>query len=119
MNLLCSSVARSLAIAVVFITWGLQASAGQQSANPSPPTMNPLDPIELLSSSGYTVTKLGDGFWQVLELKLRSKNLKSPDAILARSSDNKSLRVRILIGVLRNDAGEDELKMKLVDVNKT
>jgi TonB family protein len=104
---------------LVLIASGLVASARQQPPNQSPPgSVNPFDPVELLSSSGYEARRLGDGFWEVLDLKIRPKNLKSIDAVLARSSDNKNVRVRVFIGVCRSQADEDELKTKLVDLNR-
>jgi TonB family protein len=102
----------------LFATGSVLSAHGQQKEQTPPRLINSLNLVQLLSSSGYKPIQIRDGFWEILELKYRAKNLKTLGATLQWSADNQTVRISVPIGVRNESSDDEEFKSKLADLNK-
>ena len=77
-----------------------------------------IDVTALLTEAGYKYVEVRNGLWKVPDIPYRGKNLRKLIIFLEPNAYNKTLRVSIRLGFLKDEAETTALKAKLDDLRK-
>lgn len=100
---------------VLLSTTATSVGLAQSSQQESAPAINV---AALLTEAGYKYVEVREGLWKVPDIPYRGKNLRKLIIFLEPNSYNKTLRISIRLGFLKNEAETTALKAKLDDLRK-